>query len=274
MQKKTVRRFFKWLQIVAAIYVVCGVALYFLQEKFIFHPQKLPAGHTFNFAQPFQEVYLPVNDDKNISIVRFTVPDSLCKGVVLYFHGNRNNIERYAAYASSFTRNNYEVWMMDYPGFGKSTGDRSEEILYSDALLFYKMARAKFGTDSIILYGKSLGSGIAAQLASIRDCKKLILETPYSSMDDLASHWAFMYPVTWMLHYHLPTDEYLPQIKVPITILHGTKDEIIPFSHAKHLATIARPGTELIPIEGGKHNNLSEFAVFQRKMDSLLFDGR
>lgn len=270
MQKTTVRKLFKWLQIAAIIYVVCGVALYFLQDKFLFHPQKLSADHVFKFDQPFKETLLPVNQEKNLSIVRFTVPDSACKGIVLYFHGNRNNIERYASYAAVFTRNKYEVWMMDYPGFGKSTGKRTEEILYSDALAFYKMARARFGSDSIILYGKSLGSGIASQLASIRDCKQLILETPYYSIPALASHYAFMYPVSLMMKYRLPTNEYLENVKAPVTFIHGTNDEVIPYSNAKRLLPLAPAGSELVTIQKGRHNNLYDFPLFQQKLDSLL----
>lgn len=270
MQKTRIRKFWKWLQIIIVVYLVCGIALYFLQDKFFFHPQTLPAEHKFSFNQPFEEVYLPVNDEKNLSIVRFTVPDSVCKGIVLYFHGNRKNIERYAQYAASFTRNNYEVWMMDYPGFGKSTGERTEKILYSDALVFYNMARGRFSGDSIILYGKSLGSGIAAQLASVRESKRLILETPYYSFDALASHYAFIYPVSLMLHYHFPTNEYFNHVKEPIMLIHGTDDEVIPFSHSKRLLKIAPQGSELITIENGKHNDLADHKLFQQKLDSVL----
>ena len=103
-----------------------GVALFFLQDKFIFRPEKLPADYTYKFAIPFRQIDLPVAIERNLSIIQFTVPDSVRKGIVLYFHGNRSNINRYAQYASNFTRNGYEVWMMDYPGYGKSTGKRTE----------------------------------------------------------------------------------------------------------------------------------------------------
>jgi alpha-beta hydrolase superfamily lysophospholipase len=73
--------------------------------------------------------------------VQFTTPGSVCKGVVLYFHGNKRNIERYASFAPYFTRNNYDVWMIDYPGFGKSTGERTEKILYRDALQKHGLER-------------------------------------------------------------------------------------------------------------------------------------
>ena len=270
MQKKPARKFWKWIKITLVIYVLLGIALYFFQEKLLFRPEKLPADHVFNFSIPFKEINLLVNNEKNLNIIQFTVPDSICKGVVLYFHGNRRNIERYAPFASNFTHNNYEVWMMDYPGFGKSTGERTEQILYNDARELYKMARARFAKDSIIIYGRSLGTGIASQLASVKDCKRLILEAPYYSIDALLSHYAFIYPVSWISKYHFPSYRYFEKIDAPITILHGASDEVIPYSQAKRLMKIAKPGTELITIEKGEHNNLNDFPLFHQKLDSVL----
>ncbi len=269
MQKTTVKKIKTWLKIGVVAYIICGTALYFLQEKFLFHPLPLPETHTFDFKIPVKEINIPVNAGKNISLVQFTVPDSACKGVVLYFHGNRKNIERYAPFAINFTRNNYEVWMIDYPGFGKSTGKRTEQILYNDAALLYKMARARFPKDSIIIYGKSIGTGIAAQLASVRDCKRLILETPYYNMEALMKHYAFIYPVDWLTKYHFPTCDYFKKIEAPVTLFHGTEDEVIPYKQAERL-TKENPGTELVAIKNGKHNNLNDSRVFHQHLDSLL----
>lgn len=263
------RRALKWIKIILLIYIACGISLYFLQETFLFHPKALPPNHVYKFDQPFNEVNIPVNDDKNISIIQFPVPDSVCKGVVLYFHGNRRNIERYAPFASHFTRNNYAVWMIDYPGFGKTNGIRTEQSIYSDAQEFYRLARSHFSADSIIIYGKSIGTGVASWLASRIDCKKLILETPYYSMEALMKKYAFMYPVGLMAKYHFPTYEYFKKVDAPITILHGTDDEIIPFKQARWLQKI-KPGVQLIPIENGRHNDLYKFPLFQRSIDSLL----
>ncbi len=267
--KKAVQKIYTTLKIAVIVYVVCGVVLYFFQGKILFRPRKLPADHSFSFQQPFNEINLPVNDEKNINIIQFTVVDSVRKGVVLYFHGNRKNIERYAPFAVNFTRNNYEVWMIDYPGFGKSTGKRTEKIMYADAALLYKMARTRFSKDRIIIYGKSLGTGLAAQLASVRDCKRVILETPYYSMDALVKHYAFLYPVEWMTKFHFPSYKYFKNIEAPITLFHGTKDEVIPYRQAVRLAR-ENPGVNLITIEKGKHNNLNESSLFHRQLNSLL----
>jgi uncharacterized protein len=268
--KKTIgQKIITGLKIAVVAYFVCGAGLYFFQEKILFHPQPLPATHTFNFKSSFKEISLPVNAKKNLSIVQFTVPDSLCKGVVLYFHGNRKNIERYAPFAINFTRNNYEVWMMDYPGFGKSTGKISEQILYNDAAILYKMARARFSKDNIIIYGKSIGTGVATQLASVKDCKRLILETPYYSIDALMKHYAFIYPVSWLTKYHFPNYLHFKKVEVPITMFHGTKDEVIPYKQAVRLAE-ENPGVTLIAVEKGKHNNLNASPLFQKEVDALL----
>lgn len=269
MQKNKVKRIRKWVTIILIVYIIIGITLYFLQEKFLFHPKKLSEDHVFSFTIPFKEINLTINNEKNLSIVQFTVPDSVCKGVVLYFHGNRQNIERYAQFTSDFTKNNYEVWMMDYPGFGKSTGERTEQILYDDAMELYKMARARFNKDSILIYGKSMGTGIAAQLASVRDCKRLILETPYYSMDALMSQYAFMYPVSLMSKYNFPTYRYFENITAPVTIFHGLNDGVIFYKNAKRLKKI-KPAAELITIENGEHNNLNDFPLFHQKLDSLL----
>lgn len=274
MRKGLVKKIWKWTRVVLVIYIVCGAALYFLQEKFLFHPQKLSPDYVFHFPLPFREINLTVNNETNLDIVQFTVPDSVCRGVILYFHGNMQNIEHYAPFASNFTKNNYEVWMMDYPGFGKSTGDRSEQDLYDYAIQLYKMAKAKFATDSIIIYGKSLGTGIATYLASVKSCKRLILETPYYSIDELFRHYAFIYPVSWMCKYHFPVYRYIENVTAPVTLFHGTHDEIIPFRQSECLVkrpeTIFKTGRELVAIKNGKHNDLDNFPLFHQKLDSVL----
>ena len=269
MQTSTVRKINTGLKIAVVVYIVCGIGLYFFQERILFHPRELPDTYQFNFQAPFKEINVPVNAEKNLSIVQFTVPDSVCKGVVLYFHGNRMNIERYAPFAINFTRNHYEVWMIDYPGFGKSRGKRTEQIMYDDAITFYKMARARFSKNNIIIYGKSIGTGVAAQLASVRDCKRVILETPYYSIDALMKHYALVYPVSWLTKYHFPIFSYFKKIEVPITLLHGNKDEVIPYKQAERLAN-ENPGVELVTIDKGKHNNLNDFPTFHQRLDELL----
>ncbi|MEO6290786.1 MAG: alpha/beta fold hydrolase [Ginsengibacter sp.] len=270
VKKNIKKKIFGWGKAVIIIYCSIGIALYYLQEKFMFHPVPLPPGYIFNFNFSFKEVNIPMNKTDTLNLVQFFTADDKPKGVVLYFHGNRGNINRYAKYAENFTKNGYEVWMPDYPGYGKTTGKLSEENLYKQANEVYKLANSEFDNDSILIYGKSLGSGIAAWLASKKTCKRIMLETPYYSMANLLHHYAPVYPTGKMSHFNLPTFEYLQKIQAPVTIFHGTEDRVIPYKTALRLIKFFKPGDEFITIAKGEHNNLNDFPLFHENLDSLL----
>ena len=264
------RKIFRWTKIIIIVYCSAGIALYYLQEKLMFHPTPLSPDYHFKFDIPFKEVNIPLDAKDNLSLVQFFPNDSIAKGVVLYFHGNRDNINRYAKYAPNFTKHGYEVWMIDYPGYGKTTGKFTEENVYMQAKEMYKLANSRFGKDSIIVYGKSLGSGIASYLASKKICKRLILETPYYSIPDLFSHYAPVFPVNAMTHFKFPTGEYLREVNIPITIFHGNEDGVIPYSCATKLKKVLKQGDEFITINKGSHNDLNNFPLFHEKLDSIL----
>ena len=135
------------------LYALIGSVLFILQDHLLFHPKAVEADSSYRFKQPYQESTIPLDAKTQFHVVHFTVPDSLRKGVVLYFHGNQKNIGRYVPYAEIFTRNNYEVWMIDYPKFGKSTGELTEENLYEGALQLYMLAKIRFKPEQIIIYG-------------------------------------------------------------------------------------------------------------------------
>jgi uncharacterized protein len=264
------KKLFRWLKVTILLYCSVGITLYYLQEKFLFHPTILPADYVFNFSTPFEEVNLPLNATTNISMVKFFSTDTATKGVVLYFHGNKTNITRYAKFVNTFTKNGYEVWMPDYPGYGKSTGKITEPILYEIGEQLYKMANAKFKEQQIILYGKSLGTGIASHTASLHLPQQLILETPYCSIPSLFSSWLPIYPHQRSSTYKLPTGEYVKEVKTKVTIFHGTNDWVVPYRNAQKLKTVLKTTDEFITIEGGNHQNLYNYELYQKKMDSLL----
>lgn len=268
LQRKKIIRF---LKVIVLVYCTLGIALYYLQEKFLFHPVSLSPDYTYSFKQPFKEVNLEYDATITFNLIQFLPKDTTSiKGVVLYFHGNRENINRYASFAENFTKKGYEVWMPDYPTFGKSTGKLSEAILYEEAIQVYSMAKAKFNPDSISIYGKSLGTGIASYLASKRNCKQLILETPYSSITSIFNRYCFIFPVSKMIHYKLPTKEYLKNVIAPVTIFHGTNDGIIPYSNALQLKESLKKTDEFITVEGAIHTNINYYKLYHQKLDSLF----
>lgn len=268
--KNLLKRFTRMIKILVLIYSVVGIGLYFMQDKILLHPEKLSQDYVYHFNVPFKEINIDINKNENLNLVQFFPKDSVRKGVVLYFHGNKENVNHYAEFADNFTKNGYEVWMPDYPGFGKTTGELNEKKLYNEALVVYRLANTHFLKDSIIIYGRSFGSGIASQLATVIDCRRLILETPYYSIPALFKYYAFIYPTKSMSKFKLPVNEYIPEVKAPVTIFHGTKDEIIPYSSTEKLKKNLKPGDEFITIEKGRHNNLNDFKLFHQKLDSLL----
>jgi len=262
----------KWLVVLLMLYVVIGVLLYFFQNKILFHPQPLPTNEKYSFNVPFEERKIYYDSSTMFDIVLFKpLPNTTKKGAVIYFHGNMNNIAYYAPFANNFTKHGYEVWMMDYPTYGRSTGALTEEMLYTEAAEVYNMVKAAgYNRDSIIIYGKSLGTGIATELASKRNCKRLILESPYYSIPNVAASFAWMYPVEWLSTFKIPTYKYIQNVVAPVTIFHGTEDETISFNNTEKLMPLLNPKDEVIAIDDGGHNNLNDHPIMKKKLDSLL----
>ena len=264
------RKIIRWITVITFFYCSIGIALFYLQGKFLFHPQPLPKDYVFKFEIPFKEATIPMNARDTLSLVQFFPEIPAPRGVVLYFYGNRGNVNYYAKYVTNFTKKGYEVWIPDYPGFGKTNGKLSEEMMYKEATEVYKLARSKFMVDSIIVYGKSLGTGFAAYIAAKQECRRLILETPYYSIPDLFSSYAPIYPTNRMSHFKFPVGEYLKDVEEPVTIFQGASDGVIFYRNASKLKNVLKSGDEFITIEKGSHNNLNDFPLFHAKLDSVL----
>lgn len=264
------KKLFRWFKIALLVYALTGLALYYGQEYLLFHPEKVDRRKPWKFDQPFEELDIPFNSTDTLNLVKFFPADTVRKGVVLFFHGNRENIGRYARFAPLYTKHGYEVWMPDYPGYGKSTGARNETILYRQADQLYTMASGKYPADSIIIVGKSLGTGLAAYLASVHPARWLMLETPYYSIPELFRCFIPIYPAEKMANYRLPINEFLPDVHCPVTLFMGTSDWVTPYRCSRKLGALLKPGDTIITIEGGTHHNLNSYPVFRRHLDSML----
>lgn len=247
MNKRVLAR---WVKVVLLAYCLIGIAWFYGQDKMILHPVSLPKGEPYSFDQPFTELNLPYDARTNLNLVEFKsgAPDSLAKGVVLYFADGKGNIATHAGDLPGFASRGYEVWLMDYPGFGKSTGVFTEKDVYAYALVFYKLARSRWKPSQIVICGKGLGTGIAAQLASVRNCRRLILIDAYYSMTSKFRRWFFLYPVGMMLHYRFPTFQYLPSVTDPITLIGGDM----------RLKAFFKPGDEFITSDGSPASALRD----------------
>lgn len=271
MPKPRRSRAFRLTVSLVIIYLMGATVLYFFQEKFLFHPQPVDRSQSYRFDVPFEELDIPFSSTDTLNLIRFFADTQVIRrGVVLYFHGNQKNVVRYARYAKNFTRNGYEVWMPDYPGFGKSTGVLTEKKLYRMAEQLHLLAVQRYGPDSIVVYGKSLGTGTAAYLASVKKVKLLLLETPYCSIPDLLSHFAPVYPCRLLSKYAFPVRDFLAETGCPVVLFHGTEDGVVPYAQSRKLVQAFKPSVRLITLEGGSHNNLNDFPLYHRVLDTLL----
>ena len=268
-QKKRRLRVKKLVLVLVAIYVMIGAGLYLLQEKMLFLPTVLPQEHMYSFNHPFEEVYLFPDDGASLNGIHFKVESP--KGVILYFHGNAGDLQRWGEITEYFVKLNYDVLVMDYRGYGKSTGKRSESAFYSDGQLFYNYLLQRYSEEDITVYGRSLGSGVATKMTATNAPKQLILESPYYSIADVAKHRFPMFPVKSLLTYRFPNYENLMDIACPTFILHGTDDYVVPFSSGEKLSKISsKSEVHLIPILNGGHNDLVDFESYHKGIRSIL----
>ncbi|MDP5157058.1 MAG: alpha/beta hydrolase [Flaviramulus sp.] len=243
--------------------------LYFIQEKLLFLPTVLEQDYVFNFRYYFEEITLNTDDGSKLNAVHFKVENS--RGVILYFHGNAGDLSRWGKIAEYFVEKQYDVLIMDYRTYGKSIGKLSEQSFYSDADLFYNHLLKTYNENDIVLYGRSLGTGIASYLASKKNPKQLILETPYYSILDVAKDRFPILPINQLLKYKFPTFEFIKNVNCDITMFHGTEDNVVPYTSAEKLFQISpKQYTKFITIGGGSHNNLIEFQDYLNTIDVIL----
>ena len=248
--------------------VFLSVVAYLLQDKFIFKPEKLSQNFQFKYDAPFKELNFDVAPGVRINGLHFFREDS--KGIILYFHGNTRSIKGWAKYARDFYRYNYDVVLVDYRGFGKSTGKRAEEKMMQDMQFVYESLAGDYGEENLIVYGRSLGSGFAAKLASDNNPRYLILDAPYYNFKKVVERFLPFLPLQIVLRYHLRTDKWIPKIKCHIYIIHGTKDWLIPIKHSEALQELSPRKITLIRIHGGGHNNLSKFDDYHNFIRDIL----
>ena len=262
-----------WVSIILTIlgiYVAISIALYYLQDYMLFKPEKLPKDFQFAYEnQETKEYNLEARDGAIINGLRF-FPKGESKGVVLYLKGNSKSIKGWGKFAVDFTRHGYNVLMVDYRGFGKSTGKRSQKAIKRDLQLVYDKIKEQTTEDRIILYGRSLGSGFATKLASMNNPKKLILDAPYYSLTKVTARYAPFMPLSLLMKYPLPTYKWLKYVRCPIHIIHGTHDKLIPYKSSVKLAQINPELTKLHTVIGGGHKNLNNFESYHKMLDEIL----
>ncbi|MEZ4736647.1 MAG: alpha/beta fold hydrolase [Caldilineaceae bacterium] len=234
-------------------YLAICLLLYWQQERLLFFPTKVPADFRYPFPQPYTETMLPVAGAA-LNVVHF--PHPAAKGVILYLHGNGDMIARMAPLADFFLGLGYAVIIPDYRGYGKSTGTiTNEQELHDDMAAVYHYVQELYPESQITIYGQSMGSGFAAKLAAEKQPARLILESPYYSMRDMAT-MHFPWLPRFLLKYQLRTDQWIAHVHGPVYLIHGTVDPVIPYQASERLYPLIQGEKELLTVADGGHNLL------------------
>lgn len=249
------------------LFNLCFVLVY---ERFLFQGDALPDDDPFDFDFEYQEIRL--QPAPGVQLHGLLLQAEQPKGIVLFFHGNRGNVTRWGHIADQIRQAyGYDVLVMDYRGYGKSVGQRSEEALYQDGLAMYDYLRQTLGYDNIVVHGRSLGTAVATYVAAHRPATHLILETPMTTLRAVIPVLNSLLIYKPWLKYELNSKARINQVKCPITIFHGTDDGVVSYQLGLELYdAIHNADRNFITISKGKHNNLDNFEIYQQAMSRIL----
>lgn len=263
------QNWFYILLIVVAVYLVISILLYFLQDMLLFKPEKLAKDFEFQHDNLVSDEYnITTRDGATINGLHFKTKKP--KGIVFYLKGNSKSIKGWGKFAIDFTRHGYDVIMVDYRGFGKSTGRRTQKAIKRDLQVVYNKIRENVSEKHIILYGRSLGSGFATKLASMNNPRMLILDAPYYSLSKVAKRYMPFMPLSLLIKFPMPTYKWLKYVNCPIHIIHGTDDRLIPYKTSVKLSKIKPKLTTLYTVIGGGHKNLNTFESYHKMLSEII----
>jgi pimeloyl-ACP methyl ester carboxylesterase len=260
--------------VLATVLVLYGLVLgwlWFQQEKLLFFPQPLPPGQQLAVEPGVHELQVQV-PGAQLSVLHLQLPAP--KGVVFFLHGNAGNLAGWFTNTALYRRANYDLVMMDYRGYGKSTGRiESEEQLRQDAMAVWRAVAPRYAGRKVVVHGRSLGTALAADLAAAlgmsgRGPDLTVLVTPYSSVRALAGE-AYPWVPAALLRYPLDTLGYAQGVRSPILLVHAERDELIGLHHAQRLAQ-ALPASRLEVIRGAGHNDVHAFERYEALMLDVL----
>lgn len=253
-----------------AIYIGICILVYAIQSFFFFHPEKLPQSFQFisKYDIPMNEVFIDVGDGSRINALHYHRPDS--KGVVFYFKGNTRSIKGWGKFSKDFISKGYDFFMIDYPGFGKSRGKRTEARIYNIAQFSYKWLCERYPEEKVIIYGRSMGSGFAARIASWNRPRLLIMDSGFYSLYHLAQRYFPLLPMKWIIRYKIPTYEFLRSINCPVFFIHGNRDWVIPYGHSVKMNREIPEQSRLFTVQDGKHNNLPDLPQYHEVLHEIL----
>lgn len=251
-----------WVLKLAAGAAVALLGLFLLQERMLFHPRPGPQS-----VPGAQSVFIDAPDGTRLHA--WHVKATPGAPLVLYFGGNAEQVSWMVAEARH--RAPDTAWLLvDYRGYGSSGGSPSEKALIADAQLWFDEAEKKFEPKKLFLFGRSLGSGVAVQLAAARKVDGVILVAPYDSMVEVGRHHYPFLPVRWLLKHRFESVNHAPSIAAPLLCLVAQNDEVIPVVRSKRLYDAWRGPKRWVELLGAGHNSTDGAPEFWRAIRRFL----
>jgi uncharacterized protein len=253
----------KWLVALALIgYVGFLAAFYFMQRAFLFPiPQMVrTAPEAAGFTEAEEHVLNTADGEK---IIVWHVPAKPGRSVVIFFPGNGDFLAGRVGWFRDIVADGTGLVAVSYRGYAGSTGHPSERGLLQDAAAAYDFAAARYAAGRIIVWGFSLGTGVAVALAADRPVGKLILEAPYTSTADVAASLLRIVPVRWLMTDQFNSAERIARVSVPLLIMHGEQDHAIPMAFGERLFAFAREPKKFVGFPEGGHDNLHDYGAME-----------
>jgi hypothetical protein len=248
--------------------IIIFLLLFFFQEKLIFFPDKLDKKFKFTFPLKFEEINFKTFDNRILNGLLFKAENS--KGLIFYLHGNAGALDSWGQVAKTYVDLNYDVFILDYRGYGKSEGAiTSQSQIFQDVQIAYSEMKKRYEEGSITILGYSIGTGPATYIASINNPKLLILQAPFYSLIDMMQH---SYPIlpTFILKYKFENYKYIQDCKMPVVIFHGNADEVIYYNSSIKLKKLFKNSDTLIILNHQGHNGMTDNPDYLQEIKKIL----
>ena len=259
----------KWFVVLASVGYLGGlVVLFFVQRAFIFPiPQMVRTTPQAAGFPEAEEQLLTTADGERVIV--WHVPAKPGHAVVIYFAGNGDFLAGLAGRFRAINSDGTGLVALSYRGYAGSSGRPSEQGLLQDAAAAYAFTSARYGADRIVVWGFSLGSGVAVALAADQPVGKVILEAPYTSIVDIAGSLFRIVPVRWLIRDQFRSDQRIGRVSAPLLIMHGARDATIPIGFGERLFALAHEPKQFVRFPDGGHDNLEDYGAVETARDFI-----
>jgi fermentation-respiration switch protein FrsA (DUF1100 family) len=253
----------KWMIIVVSIGYLGGLAaLFFAQRALLFPiPQTVRTSpEAAGFPEAEEHILTTADGEK---IIIWHVPAKPGHPVVLYFHGNGDFLAGFFGRFRGVIANGTGIVALSYRGYAGSSGQPSEQGLLQDSAAAYAFTTGRYSADRIVVWGFSLGSGVAVALAAEQPVGKLILEAAYTSIADVAASVFPIFPIRLVMRDTFHSDARIARVKAPLLIMHGARDGTIPIAFGERLFALAHEPKQFVRFPEGGHDNLDSYGAIE-----------